>query len=332
MLDNVRPPIKQGSPKFIDQFRTYLRLQGMAYSTEKTYIYWVKQYIYWHKMKHPKDMGALDVSAFLEHLCITANVAPSTQRTALNALACLYNKFLKLPIENLNFKFARKATRIPTVFTHDEALAVINQLKMPQKLIAKIQYGSGLRIGEAIQLRVKDIDFETGYITVRNGKGAKDRTTLLPSSITEELKSQIRVVEKLREMDTANGIGDVYLPNALGKKYPQIGTSLGWQFLFPSVKTSIDPRAGVERRHHIYITSVQKHIHLAIKACKIHKQASSHTFRHTFATQLLIAKYDLRQIQKLLGHTDIRTTEIYLHVIDNLGNAVASPLDNQIQT
>ncbi len=327
MLEGVPLPIQSKPTRFLDQFRLFLRNQGKAYSTEQTYVYWVLAYIRWHNKKHPEKMGQREVSDYLSYLANEANTAPSTQRTALNALVYLYGQFLDRPLGKLSFAYARKATRIPTVFTHEEASSVIEALSAPHKLIAQLMYGAGLRISEAIRLRVKDVDFAAGYIVVRNGKGMKDRTTLLPSLITQELKTQITIVEKLRDLDSSSGIGDVYLPHSLGKKYPQYGTSIGWQYLFPSTQTSIDPRAGVERRHHIHKATVQKNVGKSIKACKILKQSGCHTFRHSFATQLLMAKYDLRQIQKLLGHTDIRTTEIYLHVVDNLGLVVSSPLD-----
>lgn len=193
--------------------------------------------------------------------------------------------------------------------------------------MANLMYGSGLRVSEVIRLRVKDIDFQMGYILVRNGKGAKDRTTLLPKSCILVLQKQILVVDKLLSLDIENGIGAVFMPNMLQDKYPKAGRSLSWQFIFPSVKTSIDPRSGIERRHHINKASVQTHVKLAIRAANIHKLAGSHTFRHSFATRLLQQKYDLRQIQTLLGHSDIRTTEVYLHVLEELGDAIKSPID-----
>ena len=191
MLENVPAPINQNAPKFIDQFRAFIRLQGLAYTTEKTYIYWVRQFIFWHKKRHPKDMGAKEVSAFLEHLCLNANVAPNTQRTALNALSCLYNKFLVQPIPDLSFRYSRKQPRVPTVFTHSEALAVIAWLSDPYMLMAQIMYGGGLRVNEVVQLRVKDVDFAAGYIVVRNGKGSKERTTEIYLHVVDNLGNAV---------------------------------------------------------------------------------------------------------------------------------------------
>ena len=206
-------------------------------------------------------------------------------------------------------------------------MAVIKHLDEGYRLLGKLMYGCGLRISEAVRLRIKDIDFDMGYIVIREGKGAKDRTTLLPKSIIDDLKHQVNVVEKLLALDMARELGPVYLPNMLDKKYPRAGYSIGWQYLFPANNTSIDPRSGIERRHHIHRATIQKQVKIAINAAGIRKQASCHTFRHSFATRLLQNKYDLRQIQTLMGHSDIRTTEIYLHVIEELGDHVVSPID-----
>jgi integron integrase len=260
-------------------------------------------------------MGSLQVAAYLSHLAIAGNASPNTQKTALNAIMFLYNRFLKQPIEKLDFHYAKKPQRIPTVFTHEEAMAVIDCVVMPYNLMVQLMYGCGLRISEALRLRVKDVDFGMGYIVVRDGKGAKDRTTLLPKSLITDLKNQVLIVSKLLAFDIARNVGPVYLPNALERK-------------FPSDNISKDPRVNVMRRHHLYSGTLQSHVKGALKEAKIFKQASCHTFRHSFATRLLQAKYDLKQIQTLLGHTDIRTTEIYLHVLDELGDKVVSPLDS----
>ena len=273
-------------------------------------------------------MGGLQVAAYLSHLAIAGNASPNTRKTALNAIMFLYNRFLKQPIEKLDFNYAKKPQRIPTVFTHEEAIAVIDCLVMPYKLMAQLMYGCGLRISEALRLRVKDVDFGMGYIVVRDGKGAKDRTTLLPKSLITDLKNQVLLVSKLLAFDKARDVGPVYLPNALERKYPSAGHELAWQYMFPSDNISKDPRVNVMRRHHLYSGTLQSHVKDALKEARIFKQASCHTFRHSFATRLLQAKYDLKQIQTLLGHTDIRTTEIYLHVLDELGDKVVSPLDS----
>lgn len=326
-MENVKIPLPQKPTKLLDQFRTFIRLDGKSYATENTYVYWVHQYILFHKKQHPINLEAEHVSAYLSHLAIVANTAPNTQKTALNAIMFLYNRFLKRPIKKLDFQYAKKPLRTPTVFAHEEAVAIIDCLVMPYKLMTQLMYGAGLRISEALRLRVKDVDFKMGYIIVRDGKGAKDRTTLLPKSLITDLKNQVVVVAKLLEFDKARNLGSVYLPHALEQKYPYAGHSLEWQYLFPSETISKDPRANVWRRHHIYSGTLQSHVKDAIRESRIYKQASCHTFRHSFATRLLQAKYDLKQIQTLMGHADIRTTEIYLHVLDDLGEKVKSPID-----
>ncbi len=326
-MEDVKVPIPAKPLKFIDQFRAFIRLDGKSYATENTYVYWVKQYITFNNKTHPSQLTGTEVTEFLTHLALKMNTSPNTQKTALNALMFLYNRFLKQPIDKLDFHYAKKPVRTPTVFTHLEAVDVINNLEMPYQLMAKLMYGSGLRISEALRLRVKDIDFGMGYIIVRDGKGAKDRTTLLPKSTITDLKNQIIVVAKLLDFDIHRGVGPVYMPHLLEKKYPDAGHSLAWQFVFPSDNISQDPRVNVMRRHHLYSTTLQMHVKKAIKAARINKLASCHTFRHSFATRLLQSKYDLKQIQTLMGHSDIRTTEIYLHVLDELGDKVKSPLD-----
>jgi integron integrase len=273
-------------------------------------------------------LGCDEIKDYLSHLALKQNTSPNTQKTALNALMFMYNRFLKQPIENLDFAYAKKPVRTPVVFTHQEAMSVIKNMEMPYQLMAKLMYGSGLRISDVLRLRVKDIDFGMGYIIVRDGKGAKDRTTLLPKTTIPDLKNQIIVVKNLLETDIKNGVGPVYMPYQLEKKYPDAGRSLAWQYVFPSENISQDPRVNVMRRHHLYSTTLQGHVKKAIKAARINKLASCHTFRHSFATRLLQSKYDLKQIQTLMGHSDIRTTEIYLHVLDELGEKVRSPLDD----
>jgi integron integrase len=326
-MEDIRIPLPSVPTKFMDQFRTFIRLDGKSYATENTYAYWVRQFILYHNKKHPKELDSVAITAYLSHLSLGINASPNTQKTALNALMFLFNRFLKKPIENLDFKYAKKQVRTPTVFTHDEAMSVINAMQAPYKLMAQLMYGSGLRVSEAFRLRVKDVDFAMGYIIVRDGKGSKDRTTLLPKSVIADLQKQVNIVDKLLAFDRARDIGSVYMPHLLEKKYPDAGTSLAWQYLFPSKEVAKDPRSNILRRHHIYSATIQSHVKLAIKSARIHKQASCHTFRHSFATRLLQAKYDLKQIQTLMGHTDIRTTEIYLHVLDELGDKVKSPLD-----
>lgn len=327
-MEGVKVPIPAQPQKFLDQFRAFIRLDGKSYATENTYVYWVRQYILYHQKKHPSTLGVDEIKDYLSHLALKQNTSPNTQKTALNALMFMYNRFLKQPIESLDFSYAKKQVRTPVVFTHQEAMLVIKNMQMPYQLMAKLMYGSGLRISDVLRLRVKDIDFGMGYIIVRDGKGSKDRTTLLPKATIPDLKNQITVVKNLLETDRKNGVGPVYMPYQLEKKYPDAGRSLAWQYVFPSENISQDPRDTVMRRHHLYSTTLQGHVKKAIKAARINKLASCHTFRHSFATRLLQAKYDLKQIQTLMGHSDIRTTEIYLHVLDELGDKVKSPLDD----
>ena len=327
IMEDVKIPIPANPRRFLDQLRAFIRLDGKSYATENTYIHWVRQFILFHGKRHPRELNGSHVVEYLSDLSLRCNASANTQKTALNALMFLYNRFLKAPIEKLDFHYARKPKRTPTVFSHAEAMAVIDHLEMPYQLMAKLMYGSGLRVSEVLRLRVKDVDFAMGYLVIRDGKGSKDRTTLLPKSLIVDLQNQVLIVSKLLELDIARGVGSVYLPHLLEMKYPNAGRSLEWQFVFPSTETSRDPRVKVVRRHHVYSSTLQAQVKRAIKASRIFKQASCHTFRHSFATRLLQAKYDLKQIQILMGHSDIRTTEIYLHVLDELGDKVKSPLD-----
>lgn len=326
-MDGVPPPVPANPMRLIDQVRLFLRKSGKSYATEKTYIYWIVYYIRFCGTVHPRLRGSEDVTQFLTHLAVQRNVSVSTQKTALSALAFLYNQFLQKPLGELKFGYAKRSPRIPTVFSHDEAKRVIARVDEPYRLIVQLFYGAGLRLTEAVRLRVKDVDFALNYIIVRDGKGNKDRTTLLPKSLVDPLQAQIAYVREIHQSDRTAGVEGVYLPNALARKYPNCPNELAWQYVFPSEVLSVDPRANVERRHHVYRQSVQRCVHKAIRKAGINKQASCHTFRHSFATRLLQQGYDLRKIQQLLGHNDIKTTEIYLHVLDELGSWVKSPVD-----
>jgi integron integrase len=268
------------------------------------------------------------VEQFLSHLAVQRNNSVSTQRTALNAIIFLFREFLEQPLEELSFELARKPRRLPTVFTHDEARAVIGHLQGECHLVARLVYGSGLRINEALRLRVKDVDFGMQQIIVRSGKGNKDRTTLLPDSLIEPLTLQMESCLAQHRKDLAQGHGEVYMPTALNRKFPSAGREPAWQYLFPAAKLSMDPRSDVLRRHHLLDRGVQRAIGAAIREAGIYKQANSHALRHSFATRLLEAGYDIRTIQKLLGHADVRTTEIYTHVVRKGGFGVRSPVDD----
>ncbi len=326
-MQSVPTPIPPKSERFFDQFRRCIRLNGLAYSTEKSYTYWVRFYIRYHKKRHPKDMGEVEVSQFLSFMSLERQVSPSTQRTALNALVFLYRKFFSLENFDLEFRYAKPKQRLPTVFSHDEALSVINNLSGKYQLISQLLYGSGLRLMECCRLRVQDIDFDQHQLIIRESKGMKHRQTLLPDTLIEPLKNILLHTKFIHQNDLKNGYGKVYLPYALNKKYPNANKQFGWQYVFPSSNISLDPRDKEMRRHHLHESAVQRKIKMAIRQTAIHKHASSHTFRHSFATRLLENGYDIRTIQTLLGHADVKTTEIYTHVVKRGGLGVISPVD-----
>jgi len=316
------PPVR-----LIDKFRFFIRKRGMAYKTEKTYVGWVLRYIRFHNKQHPSDLSEAHVEMFLDHLGVHLNAAKNTQRTALNALVFLYREFLGVELKDIQFSYSTVKRRLPVVFSHDEAMSVINELQGPYKLMAQLMFGSGLRISECIRLRVKDVDFSMNTLIIRDGKGGKDRSTILPPVLHAALRRQVLFVKAQHEQDTDDGFGEVYMPHRLALKYPSSATALAWQYLFPASRHSTDPRSGKVRRHHVMDRSVQREVKRAIKSAGILKHASCHTFRHSFATSLLQQRYDIRTIQKLLGHTNVETTEIYTHVIGQGASGVVSPLE-----
>jgi len=324
---DIPTPIPAQPTRFLDKVRSYIRLRGMAYKTEKTYLFWIKRFIRFHGLQHPEGMGSAEVEAFLSHLVLQANVSIATQRVALNALVFLYREFLGQPLDELSFERSRKPVKLPTVFSAEEARSVIGNLEGEYKLVAMLLYGSGLRINEALRLRVKDVDFDMQQLIVRSGKGGKDRITLLPDRLVAPVRQQIDSALHQHQADLLKGFGSVYLPAGLARKYPSASQEPGWQYVFPAPALSQDPRSGIRRRHHLLDRTVQKHFRRAIQEAGIRKLAGSHTFRHSFATRLLEAGYDLRTIQKLLGHSDLRTTEIYTHVVRKGGFGVRSPVD-----
>jgi integron integrase len=312
----------------LDQVRAVARMRRLSYRTETTYIHWIRRFILFHDKRHPRELGPEHVRAFLSNLAVSLDVAASTQNVALNAILFLYRDVLRteLPIVE-GIERAKQPARLPTVFTRAEALAVIDQLEGPTRIMAALLYGSGLRVMECLRLRVKDIEFTNSQIIVRDGKGAKDRVTLLPRSVAEPLAEHLRATQILHKHDLAAGYGAVHLPHALERKYANASREWAWQFVFPSHKRSPDPKTGVIRRHHAHESVLQRAVKAAIRAAGIQKHASCHTFRHSFATHLLEDGYDIRTVQELLGHADVRTTMIYTHVV-NLGpKAVHSPLD-----
>lgn len=314
-------------PRLLEQVRDAIRLKHYSLSTEKSYLYWIRFFIRFHQLRHPRELGEQDIQRFLTFLAVERNVAAGTQNQALNAIVFLYREVLKQPLGDFsNAVRAKKSQRLPSVFSQDEAQRVIAQLEPPYHTLAGLMYGSGLRLMEAVRLRVKDIDFNRETITVRSGKGDKDRQTLLPSPLVDELKGACRRAQLLHRMDRELGHGEVYMPNALARKYPGAAMSLPWQYVFPSERLSTDPRSGRTGRHHVSKESVQRAVKRAIRDTGIVKKASCHTFRHSFATHLLEAGYDIRTVQELLGHEDVRTTQIYTHVMAKGVSGVRSPL------
>ena len=314
--------------KLLDQVRAVLRTRHYSYRTEKTYIEWILQYIRFHDIKHPAEMGAPHVEAFLTHLAVERNVAASTQNQALAALLFLYREVLSVDLPWLEkFTPAKKSSHVPVVLTKDEVKLIINQLKNTNWLIANLLYGAGLRLQEALRLRVKDLDFGFKQIVVCDGKGSKDRFTVLPAKLIEPLQKQLTAAEKLHELDLRSGHGRVYLPFALARKYPNAEKEWAWQFVFPSKSLSVNPRSGQTGRQHVSPSSLQKLFKEALRKSRIPKNASPHTLRHSFATHLLQDGYDIRTIQDLLGHKELTTTMIYTHVLQNNRLGVRSPVD-----
>jgi len=314
--------------RLLDQVRAVIRSKHYSRRTEDTYVDWIARYIRFHKLKHPRELGLDAIGAFLTYLAVDLNVAASTQNQARSALLFLYRDVLNIKIEAPGDVVAAKAPRrLPTVLTRDEVRAVLDQLAGTHRLMGQLLYGSGLRLMECMRLRVKDIDFEQRQVTVRDGKGMRDRLTMLPDALGPALHDQIFLVRHLHADDLRRGFGAVYLPFALERKYPNAERELGWQYLFPSDRLSLDPRSNVQRRHHRDERTLQSAVHDAVRAAGIAKPASCHTFRHSFATHLLENGYDIRTVQELLGHRDVKTTMIYTHVLNRGGRGVRSPLD-----
>jgi integron integrase len=316
--------------KLLDRVRNLIRIKHYSIRTEQAYLFWIKQFILFHNKRHPSDMAEPEITTFLSHLAVNKQVSASTQTQALSAILFLYRDVLNHPLERLDhIHRAKKSEKLPVVFTRDEAQAVLAQLDGSLWLMASLLYGSGLRLMECLRLRVKDLDFHYDQITVRDGKGGKDRVSVLPFSIKPPLQRHLIRVKALHARDLKEGFGQVYLPNALARKYQQADREWCWQYVFPSAKRSVDPRTGVVRRHHVNEQSLQRAIGAAVRKAGVAKPASCHTFRHSFATHLLEDGYDIRTVQELLGHKDVRTTMIYTHVLNRGGRAVKSPIDRK---
>jgi integron integrase len=315
-------------PKLLDRVHSVARLRHLSLSTERTYSDWIRRFILFHRKRHPAEMGAEEIRQFLSHLAVEANIAASTQNVALCALLFLYRDVLGVGLPFVGgIERAKRPSRLPAVFARPEVDALLSHLPGTYRLVGGLLYGSGLRLAEALRLRVKDLDFDYGEILVRDGKGEKDRRTLLPRPLAEPLRRQLGRVKALHDLDLQEGYGEVYLPYALARKYPNAAKEWGWQYVFPSSKLSIDPRSGVTRRHHASPDSVQREAKRALRRAGIAKHGGCHTLRHSFATHLLEDGYDLRTIQELLGHSDVRTTQIYTHVLNRGGRGVRSPLE-----
>ena len=324
MADSCVPP---SSPRLRERFIRVVRQNHYSRRTEKTYWYWIRFYIHFHGKRHPLDLTEPEVTAFLSYLAVHRHVAANTQRIALNAIVFLYKRVLERPLGELpGIHFSTRPRRLPSVFSHADAMAVISALPDPHQLVASLMYGSGLRVTEACRLRVKDIDFQRQLIVVRDGKGNKDRTTLLPAPLRSPLLDLVRQISiKVQSLPREKRV-PVLLPHALAKKYPQAGTSVPWQWLFPSTGTCLDDR-GRLAQYHLHVTAVQRQVREVIRSLGLSYPASCHTFRHTFATELLRRGSDIRTVQELLGHSDLRTTQIYTHVLGQQFAGTGSPLD-----
>ncbi len=315
-------------PRLLDQVRDRIRLKHYSIRTEDIYVEWTRRFILFHGKRHPREMGPGEVESFLTHLAVQGRVSASTQNQAKSALLFLYKEVIGEELPWLdNIETAKRPARLPVVLTVEEVTAILAGVDGTGGLILKLLYGTGMRILECLRLRVKDINFTKREIIVREGKGFKDRVTMLPASLTESMQAHLNRVERLHVADLAEGYGEVYLPYALERKYPKAAREWGWQYVFPSVKRSVDPRTGAVRRHHAHEQNVQRIMRRAVRAAGIAKPATPHTLRHSFATHLLEAGYDIRTVQELLGHADVSTTMIYTHVLNRGGRAVRSPLD-----
>jgi len=322
---------KSQQPKLLDQVRQVLRLHHYSIHTERSYVDWIVRFVRFHSMRSREHLFPAEakIESFLTDLAVHANVAPATQNQAMNALVFLYKRVLNHPLqESINAVRADKKIHVPVVMTREEVAAVISLMDGTAQVVAKLLYGSGLRIMEAVRLRVKDVDFQMKQLTVRSGKGDKDRVTTFPATLTPLLQNHLAGVKTLHQQDLAQGHGEVYRAHALARKYPAAAKEWGWQYVFPARDLSVDPRSGVTRRHHVDPSVINKAIKVAVRRAGITKQISAHTFRHSFATHLLQRGTDIRTIQQLLGHSDLATTMIYTHILQQGGQGVPSPLDD----
>jgi integron integrase len=316
-------------PKLLDQVRDKIRLKHYSIRTEQAYTDWIKRYILHFGKRHPREMGAPEVEQFLTHLAVNGRVSASTQNQARCALLFLYKEVLAVELPWLdNVEQAKAPKRLPVVLNREEIQAILSRLNGTNWLIASLLYGTGMRIMECLRLRVQGVDMKRKEILIRDGKGAKDRVTMLPVSLVQPLEAHLVKVREWHQSDLAAGYGSVYLPHALERKYPNAAKEWIWQYVFPAGKLSTDPRSGAVRRHHVLEQSIQRAVKQAVRDADLTKAATPHTFRHSFATHLLEGGYDIRTVQELLGHADVSTTMIYTHVLNKGGRGVTSPLDN----
>ncbi len=327
--DGKRMEVEESPPpKFLDQLRESLRVRHYSLRTEDAYFDWARRFILFHGKRHPKDMGAPEVQAFLTHLAVDRHVSPSTQNQAKAALLFLYRNLLYTNLPWLSEVIHAKASpRLPVVLTPGEVRVLLDQMEGFMALVARLLYGTGMRLMEGLRLRVKDVDFDRREIIVRDGKGGKDRVTMLPDCLVEPLRAHLAQVQALHAKDLEEGFGEVFLPDALAEKFKAAPRAWGWQWVFPSSARSVDPRSGKVRRHHIQPESVQKAVRQAARSGEVTKLITPHVLRHSFATHLLAAGHDIRTVQELLGHKDVETTMIYTHVLNRGGKGVPSPLD-----
>lgn len=316
------------TPRLLVRVRDKIRLKHYSIRTEQAYTDWIRRFILFHEKRHPAELGASEVEQFLTHLAVKGQVAASTQNQAKSALLFLYREVLEIELPWLDdIAKAKDGKRLPVVLTAQESLRLLDEMEGTSGLIARLLYGTGMRIMEGVRLRVKDVEFTRRELIVREGKGHKDRVTMLPQSLVEPLQQHLVRVKALHEKDLAAGFGDVYLPFALSRKYPAAGREWHWQYVFPAAKRSIDPRSDAERRHHVTDQAVQRAVRQAARDAGIGKPVTPHVLRHSFATHLLQSGYDIRTVQELLGHKDVQTTMIYTHVLNRGGRGVVSPLD-----
>jgi integron integrase len=313
--------------KLLDQVRDVLRIKHYSYRTEETYVQWIRRFILFHNKRHPAEMGTPEVSQFLTHLAVSEQVAAATQNQAFSAIIFLYRYVLQQELVGVDAMRAKPSRYLPTVLTPDEVQAMIQALHGVYKLVVQLLYGSGLRLSEGLSLRVKDVDFAQSQLVIRDAKGNQSRVTMLPQRIIEPLQTHLQSVRQLHHQDLDQGYGSVYLPFALERKYPHADRQWIWQYVFPSERISKDPRSGITRRHHLHETAIQSAVRNAARITRLEKRITCHTFRHSFATHLLQNGYDIRTVQELLGHKDVKTTMIYTHVLNRGGRGVRSPLD-----